>query len=78
MREELKNYTHIVLIHTGACDPAPLRQRAMENAAFFGKRYEEIPGSSDYFAKILRGPYTAKDFFVFDPGREVSREVFLV
>ena len=60
MEEELKHYTHIALIDTGVEEMAPLRERAMENAAVLKKQYEEIPGSLDYFREILRGPYSGR------------------
>jgi len=77
LRQELKNYTHIVLINTKAAAPEPLRQRALENARFLNLRYEEVDGPRDYFRKLLCGPYLEKDFIVFQPGEIVSINPFL-
>jgi hypothetical protein len=77
MDEELKHYTHIVLIDTGVRDLAPLRERARHNARFFGKAYEEVQGSPEYFEKLVRGPYTAEDFFFLAPGEQVTQELYL-
>ena len=63
MEEELKHYTHIVLINTGVGHLEKPRERAIENARFFKKQYEEIQGNLDYFRKLVEGPYTDHDFF---------------
>jgi hypothetical protein len=77
MEEELKHYTHIAFINTGFGDIESLRARARENAAFFGKAYEEIPGSLDYFVKLIRGPYEQNEFFYFGPGQAITQEMYL-
>ena len=56
IEEELKHYTHIVLIDTGVEEMAPLRARAMENAAVLKKQYEEIPGSLDLLPRTPLRP----------------------
>ena len=76
MEEELKHYTHIALINTGVGDLEALRKRTLENARFFKKQYEEIPGSLDYFEKLIRGPYEKKDFFSLQPHKKVTQEMF--
>ena len=76
MEEELKHYTHIALINTGVEEMAPLRARAMENAAAFNKQYEEIAGSLDYFREILRGPYTEEKFLRLRLGESFTQEMF--
>ena len=55
---------------------APLRARAMENAAVLKKKYEEIPGSLDYFRKLLHGPYTEEEFVRLKPGEQFTQEMF--
>ena len=55
---------------------APLRMRAMENAAVLKKQYEEIPGSLAYFRKLLHGPYTEKEFIRLRPGEQFTQEMF--
>jgi hypothetical protein len=77
MEEELKNYSHITLINNGIGNLDSLRARAMENARFFKKEYEEIQGSLDYFKKLLRGPYNKKDFLFIEPGQKITQEMFL-
>jgi len=77
IKEELKNYTHIVLINTKSRDMEPFRKIAKENAAFLGKKYEEISGSQDYFRKILFGPYDKKDFVLLQPGEVMKQEMIL-
>ncbi|MDP1993550.1 MAG: DUF1638 domain-containing protein, partial [Syntrophales bacterium] len=74
IEEELKHYTHIALIDTGVEAMAPLRARAMENAAVLKKQYEEIPGSLDYFRELLRGPYTEEKFLRLRSGEKFTQE----
>jgi hypothetical protein len=75
MEEELKHYTHIALIDTGVEEMAPLRARAMENASVLKKRYEEIPGTLDYFRELLRGPYRDEKFLRLGPGEKFTQEL---
>jgi hypothetical protein len=77
MQEELKNYTHIVLINTGAGNIESLRERAKENARVLNKQYEEIQGSLDLFRKLMQGPYTTGEFHFVKPGHKVTQEMFL-
>jgi hypothetical protein len=73
MEEELKHYTHIALIDTGVEEMAPLRERAMENAAVLKKQYEEIA----YFRELIRGPYTEEKFLRLRLGEAFTQEMFL-
>ncbi|MBM4315006.1 MAG: DUF1638 domain-containing protein [Deltaproteobacteria bacterium] len=75
VEEELKHYTHIVLIDMGVSEMAPLRARAMENANLLKKQYEEIPGSLDYFRELLRGPYTDEKFLRLGPGETFTQDM---
>ena len=75
IEEELKHYTHIALIDTGVAEMAPLRARAMENAAVLKKRYEEIPGNLDYFRELLHGPYAEEKFLRLRPGETFTQEM---
>jgi hypothetical protein len=54
---------------------APLRARAMENAAVLKKQYEEIPGDLEYFRELLRGPYTEEKFLRLNPGETFTQEM---
>jgi hypothetical protein len=76
LRRELKHYTHIALIDTGVEEMAPLRERAMENAAVLKKQYEEIPGSLDYFRELLHDPYTEEKFIRLRLGEQFTQEMF--
>lgn len=77
-KEELKHYTHIVLIDTGVAKMEPLRKRAKENAAFFNMQYVEVEGKSlDYFVKLVQGPYREDEFIRLKPGEAVTQEMFL-
>jgi hypothetical protein len=75
IKEELKNYTHIVLINTNSANMEPLRKIAKENARFLDKKYEEIPGLPDYFEKIIFGPHLEKDFIRLKPGETMLEEM---
>lgn len=77
MKEELKHYTHIALINTGIGDLGSLRERAKENAHFFGKEYKEIYGNLTYLRKLTHGPYEEEDFFFIPPGQKIAQEIFL-
>ena len=77
IKEELKHYTHIALIDTQVVNLAPLRQRAMQNAQFLDKKYEEISGALDFFKKILFGPYDNGDFLFLKQGETISQQPFL-
>jgi hypothetical protein len=70
IEEELKHYTHIALIDTGVEEMAPLRARAMENAAVL-----KIPGDLEYFRELLRGPYTEEKFLRLNPGETFTQEM---
>jgi hypothetical protein len=77
-KEELKHYTHIVMIDTGVAEIEPLRKRAEENAEFFNMQYIEIEGKSlDYFVKLVQGPYAEDEFFQLKPGEAVTQEMFI-
>ena len=76
MEQELKHYTHIALINTGAGDLAFLRRRAIENASFFKKEYIEIRSGLGFFSKIVDGPYKEADFLFIRPGESIRQEMF--
>lgn len=76
IEEELKHYTHIALIDTGVEVKAHLRERALENAAFLKKEYEEIPGNLDYFRELLHGPFSEEKFLRLQPGERFTQEMF--
>ncbi len=77
MNEELKHYTHFVLIDTGAGDMTFLREQTRNNAAFFGKRYEEMTGTQAIFEKMVAAPLGNDDFFYIPPGETIRQEPFI-
>ncbi len=77
-REELKHYTHIVLVDTGAGDIEPMRKIALENARFFNLQYVEIEGKSNvFFKKLVSGPYEPDEFILLGAGEQVTQEMFI-
>ncbi|MFH1060483.1 MAG: DUF1638 domain-containing protein [Pseudomonadota bacterium] len=72
MREELKHYTLVTLIDTGALPMGALRARAQANAEFFGMQFQELTGEPEYFRQLLHGPYPAEHFFRVAPGQEIQ------
>jgi hypothetical protein len=74
--EEMKHYTRIVLIDTGAYAIDPYRKVARENARFLGVSYEELKGSSAFFQLLVRGPWK-RSFLVINNGKSVEQEMFL-
>ncbi len=77
MKEELKHYSRIVLVDTGIMELGVLRHRAMENARFFNKEYEEIKSSLDYFRRLLWGPRTRDNFILLEAGEAIEQSMFL-
>jgi hypothetical protein len=77
LREELKHYTHIVLINSKSSNMPALRKRARENADFLNKTYEEVQGSDRYLRKLLFGPYLPADFVCIPPGSKIPQRPFL-
>jgi hypothetical protein len=77
-KEELKHYTHMVMIDTGASELEQMRKIGMENAAYFNMQYLEIEGRSDeYFKKLVFGPYPDDQFITIAPGGEITQHMFI-
>jgi len=76
LREELKNYSHIVHLRTKATRDTTHRARAEANARFLHLELEEIDGSADYLERLLAGPHDFPDFFTIPPGGEVTQAAF--
>ena len=55
----------------------PLREIAKANARFLDKQYVELTGKSDYFKKILFGPYPDADFIHLKPGEIMQQEMII-
>lgn len=77
IKEELKNYTRIVMIDTQSADMDPLRRIARANAVFLEKEYTEIIGKQDYFRRILFGPYPEADFIHLQAGATMQQEMII-
>lgn len=75
IRQELKNYKRIALIHMGDAVSEATRVRARENAQFFGMSYEEIRGADHLLRGLLRMERT-EEFVVVPPGDSISPESF--
>ena len=77
-KEELKHYTHIVLVDTGVSDLEPMRRIAIENADFFGMEYLEIKGKSgEFFTKLVNGPYPEEEFLRVRPNEKIEQRMFI-
>ena len=77
MTEELKNYSHVAFINTGAGNTAHLRQRAAENADFFNKKFIEVKADLGFLKKLLYGPYSNEEFIFMKPGDCIEQKMFL-
>ena len=76
-RELLKNYTRVALINHGVGDIRAARAHAHEMAELFHLSYAETPGSLDYLARLVRGPWDGDDFVMIGPGRAIEPSPFL-
>ncbi len=76
-KEELKHYTHMVLVNTGVADLEPMREIGRKNADYFGMQYREIEGRSrEFFRKLIYGPYLDDEFVTVPPGEMITQEMF--
>ena len=78
------NYKRLVLVAHSEEELSAYRERALEVAKFcarWGMRYEEIPGSTRFFERLLemaRNPgQVSGDFIVVPPGGELHQSQFL-
>ena len=77
LHEELKHYTRIVLINTGAYTAIdPYRQIARKNADFLGLSYEELEGPSTLFRRLVLDS-THEDMLIMAGGEVIRQEMFL-
>ncbi len=77
MKEELKHYSHFVLINTGAGNSDQLRRQTLRNAAFFGKEFDELSGSLVLFRKMTNESLENNDFVFIKPGALIRQNLFL-
>jgi hypothetical protein len=75
--EMMKGYQRVVLIDTGVCPVAQIREYAMEFASFFGLRYEEMVGSEALVRSLLSAERRDGQFVVVEPGEKLTTEMFL-
>jgi hypothetical protein len=76
-RELLKNYSRVALIDHRVGDIQAARAHAHEMAEVFDLSYAEVPGSLDYLARLVRGPWDGDDFVEIGPGRAIEPAPFL-
>lgn len=76
LHEEMKHYTRIALIDTGAYSIEPFREVAKENAHFLGIGFTEIQGSPQLFKELICGPWK-ENFLVVERGQPIQQEMFL-
>jgi hypothetical protein len=67
----LKNYTRLGFINTGQYEIEHFRAYAVETAAQFKLRFEEIEGSPALVDKMVHGPWDA-EFVVIEPGQTIQ------
>jgi len=77
MKEELKHYSHFVLLDTGVGNLDHMRKIMIENATFFQKKFEEIPGDLGLLKKMIMEPLQDKDFLFIEPGGEIRQSMFI-
>ncbi|MCF8070274.1 MAG: DUF1638 domain-containing protein [Desulfobacterales bacterium] len=77
IKEEFKNYTHIMLINTDSVDMDPLRNVAIKNADFLEKEFEEVIGKPDYLRNIVLGPWDEDDFIYLKPGEIMQQNIII-
>lgn len=77
MKEELKHYSHFTLINTGVGNLDQMRRQTLENAKFFGKEYEELPGSLSLLKKMINESLRDNDFIFIEPGGSIHQNMFL-
>jgi hypothetical protein len=76
LHEEMKNYSRIVFIDTGAYDPEPYRKVARQNAEFLNLSFQELEGCPTFFKELVSGPW-GRDFLIIEKGHSVRQEMFL-
>jgi len=79
MREEMSHQSRIALVCSDICpaDCARVRDRARQNADFFGKQYEELHGTDEFLRKLITGPYPEDEFVHVAPHEQVRQNMFL-
>jgi hypothetical protein len=74
--EEMKHYTRIALVDTGAYPLETYRKISRQNAKFLGAYYQELKGSPAFFMALVAGPWE-KDFLILEKGQSILQEMFL-
>lgn len=77
LHEEMKHYTRVALINTGAFEVKDEHRKvARRNAEFLSISYEEIEGSPELLTQLVRGPWDGS-FVILSRGESISQEIFL-
>ena len=79
MRQEMTHQVRIALVDSGVNGGVPecVRNRAVQNAEFFEKKYEELRGDPGFIKRLLLGPYDNEDDFItVPPGIELTQRMF--
>jgi hypothetical protein len=71
---EFKDYKSFVFIDHYIFDVEAQKEKAKENASYFGFEYIELDGKLDLLKKILFGPYD-DDFLIFQPSEIITGDI---
>lgn len=74
--ETMKSYHRTVLIDTGTCPLAQLRDYAQTFASFFNLEYREMQGGDGLFRSLVSREPDSRHFIVVEPGQEITIEMF--
>lgn len=77
MKEELKHYTHFILIVTPRSDMEIIRQKARQNADFFDMELVEKQSDMCFLKKLIQGPYDENCFIHLSPGEAIEQSMFI-
>jgi len=76
MKMELENYSYICYIDNGLGDQEMLKARTHENCRAFNLKYMELPGSLEYFEKLIANPSQGPEIIRLAPGQELEEDMF--
>lgn len=74
--EMMKGYHRLVLIDSGTCPLAEVREYAQTFASFFKLEYSEMNGSDSFFRSLVSSEWNGHHFVVVEPGEVITREMF--
>lgn len=76
VKEMLKNYKRVVFINTGNYDPSEWREKAKQEAAKLGLRFEELKVSNEFLDRIVNGTWDDRRFILAKPGVKITFDMF--